>query len=45
MEAWNESSDFYLTDNDFGVKYVGKEHVTHIVDALQQYYNIHSLVR
>ena len=26
---------FCLTVNDFGVKYVGKEHVTHLVDALK----------
>ena len=37
MESWHESSDFLLTVNDFGVKYVGKEHVKNLVDALQQY--------
>ena len=24
----------------FGVKYVGKEHVTHLVDLLQKYFKI-----
>ena len=28
---------FLLTADDFGVKYLGKEHVTHLFDALQQY--------
>ena len=28
---------FFLTVREVGVKYVGKEHVTHLVDALQYY--------
>ena len=27
---------FFLTVNDFGVKYVGKEYMTHLVDEFQQ---------
>ena len=40
MEARNESSEIFLTVDDFDVKYVGNEHVIHLVDALQQYYKI-----
>ena len=31
---------YFLTVDDFGVKYVEKEHVTHIVEVLQQYLKI-----
>ena len=31
---------FFLTVDNFGMKYVGNEHVTHLVDVLQQYYKI-----
>ena len=40
---WNHNTNpviFCLTVDDFGVKYVGKEHVTHIIYALQHYYKI-----
>ena len=31
---------FFFTVHDVGVKYVGKENVTLIVDVIQHYYNI-----
>ena len=37
---WNNDTNpvtFFLMVDKFGVKYVGKEHVTHIFGALQQY--------
>ena len=34
------SVTFLLMVDEFGVKYVGKDHVTHLVYALQQYYKI-----
>ena len=46
MEARNKSSEIFLTVDDFDVKYVGNEHVIHLVDALQQYFkNFHWLWR
>ena len=40
MEAWRNTSYILLTVDDFGVKYVGKEYVTHTVKVLKQYYKI-----
>ena len=40
MEVWHDPSYIFLMVNEFGVKYVGKEHVTLIVEVLQQYYEI-----
>ena len=40
---WNHCTTtvtFCLMVYYLGVKYVGKEHVTHLVDVLQQYYKI-----
>ena len=31
---------FSLVADDFGVKYVGKEHAKHLVDALEEHYEI-----
>ena len=31
---------YLLTTVKFGVKYLGKEHVTRLIDALQQYHKI-----
>ena len=31
---------FTLVVDDFGVKYVGKEHARHLVDALEEHYDI-----
>jgi len=31
---------FTLVVDDFGVKYIGKEHVDHLVEILKQYYTM-----
>ncbi len=33
-------TQFTLTVDDFGVKYVGREHAQHLIDALRQHYEI-----
>ena len=36
----NRPIQFTLVVDDFGVKYVGKEHVDHLIAALKQTYNL-----
>ena len=40
MEVWRNTSYIFLMVNEFGVKYLEKEHVTLLVEVLQQYYKI-----